>query len=28
MENKEQKKNVLIIQGNPDKDSFCHALAE
>lgn len=23
----QNKKKILIIQGNPDKDSFCHALA-
>ena len=28
MTNKNSKKKVLIIQGNPDKKSFCHALAE
>ena len=28
MTNKNSKKKVLIIQGNPDKESFCHALAE
>ena len=28
MGGQEQKKKVLIIQGNPDKESFCHALAE
>jgi len=28
MANQNHKKKVLIIQGNPDKESFCHALAE
>ena len=28
MGGQEQKKKVLIIQGNPDKESFCYALAE
>jgi len=28
MTNQNHKKKVLIIQGNPDSSSFCHALAE
>ena len=28
MTNKSSKKKLLIIQGNPDQDSFCDALAE
>ena len=28
MTNKNSKKKILIIQGNPDKNSFCAALAE
>ena len=28
MVNQNSKKKILIIQGNPDKNSFCDALAE